>query len=192
MAGCRIYRKNKNCARTAHTAIFSQSISIKMKAYLSYSVGESQKNVIMTSATKLRAEGYTPISGILNDAYENDIRISDLFLGIATLEGNTNDKTFKEWQIAQSKQVPKILLAEKGVILPDELSKEDVFIYDPSRPEDVQKALEKRIQSSQNNKSVSGGFWKKYWAWIVGGTVVVSAVLLLILYYKDKEALVEA
>ncbi len=160
-----------------------------MKAYLSYSVGEAQKNVIMASATELRAERYTPISGILNDAFENDIRNSSLFLGIATLEGNTNDSTFREWQIAQEKQVPKILLVEKGVVLPDGLSREDLFIYDPNHPEDVQKALEKRIQSGQNNKSVSGGFWKKYWAWIVGGSVAVGVVIFLVLYYKKKKPL---
>jgi hypothetical protein len=86
-----------------------------MRAFISFSVNDSEQNIVSILSMKLQDQGYSTIT---NYTYSNSVvgvNKSHLFIGIITSNDNeSNKKVFDDWKYATAQNIPALLLVEKN------------------------------------------------------------------------------
>lgn len=151
-----------------------------MKAFISYSLNDSEQFVLTILSQQLGEEGFIVISNYgLNFTNETQFQInnSNLLIGLITRSGDTNNRVFQEWQYASNRRIPAILLVENTVHIHQSIQhNENVVRFDRNNPnraiESVRNkiSLAKQTVQANNDKAV---------AWIIGGVAVLALIGLL-------------
>jgi hypothetical protein len=159
-----------------------------MRAYISYSLNDSEQYVLSILANILSEEGFLVSSGYNTvrqggqfDLIDfNQINQSNLFIGIITDTGTENQWVLKEWGLASRIKIPAILLIEENVRIQGVLLNIlNIVRFNRSRPEAAIKTVKQKIDQSKllyanpqknNNNAV---------AWVLGGIAAIALISLL-------------
>ncbi|HFA52212.1 MAG TPA: hypothetical protein ENJ95_24605, partial [Bacteroidetes bacterium] len=135
-----------------------------MKAFVSYSINDSELYAITLLAEKLRERGFGISSHYSNEFGEPDSNVavikkitikqiisSSLFIGVVTTLGKNNDFVFEEWEIAKANQVPALLLVEDTAKFLISGSEEGLIIFDRNEPDAAIREINKHISDSRKS-----------------------------------------
>ncbi len=154
-----------------------------MRAFISYSLNDSEQFVLTVLASKLKEQGFIVstshnlFNNMLDPNTFTQLNKSNLFIGLITFTGIANERVFSEWQQATSKQIPSLLLVENNVNLHQTiLQHQNVIRFDRHKPEPSIELVKNKISlsrqsiQSKNDNSV---------AWILGGLAAIALIGLL-------------
>lgn len=156
-----------------------------MKVFITQSIGEEEQIWISRLAWNLRDQDINPITG-------NHLEMTNpnLMIGIATIAGNNQIKFLQDYQIAQNHKIPFLLLVEKGGDVINQLVVDDnVVIFDRGNLELAIETAKNRFAVAEQSKFNPLESLKKYLGWLVGGAVLLTAIILLSTISKTKKTL---
>ncbi|WP_298507464.1 TIR domain-containing protein [uncultured Kordia sp.] len=144
-----------------------------MKAFLSYSIKDSDQIIISLLSTQLREKGFHVLtsqnffSEYVDYTTQNEIDRANIFIGIISNASQYPKRVIDEWNLAETSGTPTILLIEKGVnINPD--FKGDYVLFDRRYPNDAIQEINRKMSQSKESSSA--------WPWIIGGALVLGLV----------------
>jgi hypothetical protein len=167
-----------------------------MKAFISYSLLDSDEYIITKLAGKLEEQGFYPDTGthkfsqILVDETLFKIKSSHLFIGILmptkAKSGASNQRVIKEWEFAISRKVPSVLVVEKSMlnILPN--LNANIISFDKNHPETAIEFVKKTIEESQQPLKTD---MNNRVAWLIGGLALLALIAFLANSYQKKKAI---
>lgn len=150
-----------------------------MKAFLSYSLNDSQQYILTILARILNENGFyvnTPNSVY---AIDNEIKSSNLFIGILTSSGESNNYVINEWNFSIANKVPSILLIEDSVPVIKTLSHPNIIYFNKFDPNNTIQKVQKRIKEYGPQTVVQKESNENALAWILGGAAVIALIKLL-------------
>ena len=160
-----------------------------MKAFISYSLNDSEQFVLTILSRRLKNDGFTiwstyqDFENILDFKTFSQINKSNLFVGIITKSGAANKRVFKEWKEAVNMHIPSILLVEENVKIKAELLKNNnVLQFNRKDPNKAINIVKSRIENSRVHQSKPKKKKDNTLAWILGG---VAALIVLGLLSND-------
>ncbi len=157
-----------------------------MKAFISYSLNDSEQYVLSILSKRLKEQGFITVSsGYYNlvsnnlEHISNQISNSNLFIGVITYTANANSRVLNEWQVAIQKRVPSLLLIEDNVQVHENLLRYQNIIrfnrYDPTTA--IELVRQKINQSRQTTLSTQTK--DNTAAWVLGGLGLLALIGLL-------------
>ena len=162
-----------------------------MRAFISYSINDSEQYVLSILARKLKEQGfivsssYNLYSTLVDFQTYSQLNKSSLFIGIITGDGTDINRVYNEWKIALQKRIPAILLIEDVVAVGQELqSHPNIIRFNKLRPETSIEIVRQKINiSRQPNLQIGKQNNDNTAAWLLGGLAVLALIGLL---SKDK------
>lgn len=168
-----------------------------MRAFISFSVNDSEQNIVSILSMKLQDQGYSTIT---NYTYTNSVvgvNKSHLFMGIITSDDNeSNKKVFEDWKYATAQNIPALLLVEKNkeIALFDnpfqqkEANNPNFISFDRKNSEPSIAIAQLRIEEAtkyiaKNEYQHNGNNWL---AWMLAG---VPAITVMSLFTKGSKSL---
>lgn len=158
---------------------------MKRKAFISYSINDSEQYVLTQLSNLLRKEGFSINSSF--DSFGNpdsilylikkQISESSLFIGLVTQKYESFN-VLKEWQQAQKLNIPSLLLVEESIPLEQiNVRNQNVVMFNRDNPEialnnatvKIREARASTIATNSNN--VIG--------WVLGGLAILLLIDLL-------------
>lgn len=156
-----------------------------MKAFISYSINDSEQFVITLLSEKLRARGFSLTSKFTKDTSNIDaftameMKESSLFIGIITAFGSNNQKVISEHHFAVSKHIPALLLVEDNVQLAPDFVNYNVIFFNRRHPHQAVDKINKEIQKVGNQSVANQGDSNNAAAWLFGGFALIGLINLL-------------
>lgn len=150
-----------------------------MRAFLSYSLNDSNQYILTILARKLNENGFyvsTP-HNVYDINYE--IKRANLLIGIVTQNGNANDSVFQEWDFAIKNRVPSILLIEDNIKLKGNLYHPNIIYFNRFSPDRAIHEIQNRIESYNPPKITQKQNNENALAWILGGVTAIALIKLL-------------
>ena len=154
-----------------------------MRAFISYSLNDSEQFVLTILARKLKEQGfivsssYNLFSKTLDYETFTQLYKSNFFIGLISITGNANDRVFNEWRQAVSKQIPSLLLVENNVTVhPTILQNQNVVVFDRHNPKPSIELVKNKINSSRQSLQPNND---NTLAWILGGLAAIALIGLL-------------
>ena len=154
-----------------------------MKAFISYSLNDSEQYVLTILASKLKEQGfivatsYNALNNILDYNSFSQLNRSSLFIGLITQTGNANQRVYTEWKEATKRQIPSLLLVENNVSIHSTVLKhQNVIIFDRHNPEPSIDLVKNKIKTS---RQVSPTKTDNTAAWLLGGLAALALIGLL-------------
>lgn len=154
-----------------------------MRAFISYSINDSEQYVLSILARKLKEQGfivsssYNLYSTLVDFQTYSQLNKSSLFIGIVTGDGADINRVYQEWRIALQKRIPAILLVEDVVAIGSELlSHPNIIRFNKTRPETSIEVVRQKINASRQSTSQSND---NAVAWVIGGLAVLALIGLL-------------
>ncbi len=147
-----------------------------MKAFLSYSIKDSDQIIITLLSRQLREKDFHVttsqnfFSEKLDYTTKNEIDRSNLFIGLVSIATGYGDRVIQEWDYAKSVGTPTILLVENGVEVNPEF-KDSYIRFDRNNPDQAIDEINKKMVQPKNNSSAL--------PWIIGGAIIVGIIQLL-------------
>ena len=155
-----------------------------MKAFISYSINDSEQYVLVLLSEKLREKGFSLISnhdhgtGRIDPFTAMRIGGSSLFIGVITANGLNHGKVVGEHYMAVSKNIPALLLLEDTAQLSPDFMDSNVVVFNRQNPHEAIEHIHQNIR--QVGKPVNGRpSSNTAAAWILGGLVLAGLVSLL-------------
>ena len=155
-----------------------------MKAFLSYSLNDTDEYVITILAKKLQEQGFYVSAGQnlhfpdTNPESLAEVRSADLFIGILTFNGQINQRVYEEWQYAKESDKSAILLVEWNVDLAEELDfSQNVIRFNRQNPDKAIESIHQYISEARQNSDETDK--QDVLAWILAGMSLVKLVRLL-------------
>lgn len=153
-----------------------------MKAFLSYSVNDTDQFVIPLISKKLQEQRFFVTTGSykfqerLDFQTVNGIITSNLFIGLITNTGFNNQRVYNEWVYALNNKIPAILLVEDSYELRENLKRHPNLIrFNRYNPEVAIENINRRIVKSKNPNSTL----EDAAPWILGGLAIAALVSML-------------
>ncbi len=150
-----------------------------MKAFLSYSLNDSEQYVLSILVKKLNEQGFIVSSSYDNYSFIgfeqfNQINSSNLFIGVITATSREYERVINEWEAAVKRKVPALLLVDNAVTVHAPYSTNpNIIRFDKYNPdpsiETVKKKIAQSRETSQDNST----------AWALGGLAVLALIALL-------------
>ena len=165
-----------------------------MKAFLSYSIDDNDEVVIPMIADKLRKKGFFVTNGSISPGQsginawtQHGIDTSDLFIGLLTTDGTSDEKVHKEWDYSINKGRASVLLVEDGYAghVKNGKANANVIKFNRHKPEGAIEKIRKKIEWSKN----ADGTVTELMPWIFGGTILIKLLTYLSRRRKTAEAL---
>ncbi len=157
---------------------------MKRKAFISYSIKDSEQYVLTLLSNLLREEGFTIDSSFdfldHGDSFrdiKNKIANSGLFIGLITAAGK-NKYVLAEWQEAQNSNTPSLLLIEDTIELKSASSNnQNILRFNRNYPESAIEEATFKIRKSKETQvdDVSDNIV----GWILGGLAILAIITLL-------------
>lgn len=151
-----------------------------MKAFLSYSLSDTQEYVVTIMARQLREKGYTLMThtgthlGL--SALNTTLRGCSLFIGVVTQRSNEYDRVVNECNQADAWQIPALLLFERSVAHnAGVLDHPNVVVFDRFDPNPALEHVRDRIAWARSPETKSDDTA----AWVIGGAAVLALIALL-------------
>lgn len=152
-----------------------------MKAFLSYSIQDSDQILITLLSRRLREKGFHVMTSQnffnedLDFTTKNEIDRANLFIGMISKATGYRDRVIQEWEHAKATGTPTILLVENGVRINPEF-KDDYVRFDRTNPQKAIDEINKRMEEPKDSASA--------WPWIIGGAIVLG---IMQLFASDKD-----
>jgi hypothetical protein len=170
-----------------------------MKAFISYSLPDSQEYAVTLLARELQEQGFYPDTGpykfnnTLDDETFFKIKSSHLFIGILmptrAKSSASNQRVINEWEFAITRKIPSILLVEKS-IMPNISTNQgaNIVSFDKNQPDKAIEFVKKAMEEAQRplKKDINNTV-----AWLLGGLALIALIGFLAKTVK-KEQLVAA
>jgi hypothetical protein len=167
-----------------------------MKAFISYSLPNSDEYIITQLAGKLEEQGFYPDVGPYKHNADLDhetifkIKSSHLFIGILmdkkAKSSASNQRVIKEWEFAISRKIPSVLVVEKSMLHTVPNLNTNIISFDKNHPEIATEFVKKTMDESQqplkadiNNRV----------AWLIGGLALLALIVFLANSYQKKKAI---
>lgn len=151
-----------------------------MKAFLSYSIKDSDQIVITLLSRRLREKGFHVITSQnffnkeLDLATMNEIDRANIFMGIISNSSRHRDRVIQEWKHAKSTGVPTMLLVENGVKINPNF-KGNYVRFNRNNPSQAIEDITRKMEQPKEDSSAL--------PWIIGGAIVLG---LIHLFSNDK------
>lgn len=158
---------------------------MKRRAFISYSMQDSEQYVLTLLSNLLREEGFQVDSSFDSLGYGDSIEYgikkkiseSDLFIGVITQTGR-NNYVMQEWEQAQKSRIPSLLLIEDKVkVNPLSLSQPSILRFNKYYPEDAILKATSKIKHARNSSKQSEG--ENVAGWLLGGLAILALIKLL-------------
>lgn len=146
-----------------------------MKAFLSYSIQDSDQILITLLSRRLREKGFNVMTSqnffdkYLDFTTKNEIDRANLFIGIISKSTGYRDRVIQEWEHAKAAGIPTILLVENGVRINSELNV-DYVRFNRNNPQGAISEINRRMEEPKDKASA--------WPWIIGGAIVLGVMQL--------------
>lgn len=158
-----------------------------MRAFISYSLNDSEQFVLSILAHKLKEQGfivsssYNLSSSLIDFQTYSQLNKSTLFIGIITGSGMDINRVYSEWQVALQRRIPAILLIEDVVAISQELQNHpNIVRFNKLSPEVSIEAVRQKISaSSQVSIPTNEQSNDNKAAWLLGGLAVLLLIGLL-------------
>lgn len=154
-----------------------------MRAFLSYSLSDSQDYVVTVLARQLQEKGYTLMTGhggfyhSTLDAYEGVLRTCGLLIGVITEGSDEVDRVTYEYNKADEWRIPALLLMEQRVAAESGLlTHPNVVAFNRYDPAAAIQTVRNRIAHAVAPKTTQSDDTA---AWILGGAAVLALIALL-------------
>lgn len=150
-----------------------------MKVFLSYSLNDRDLFILTLLAEELNKKGlYINQSNDFNSPKSSSLTIvninnSSLFIGLISGTGHEKHRVEREWQLANSKNIPCILLIENSVTINRNL-KSQYIIFDRFNSHHAIEELKKIINKKKQDENDSNAL-----AWILGSAALIAIINLL-------------
>ncbi len=145
-----------------------------MRAFISYSVNDTDQFLLTLLSSELQKRGVTITQS--NDFHMEmssltkvNVSKSNLFIGIITGSGQEKNRVFKEWKLAYVSNVPSILMIENTVNV-DPNFKSPYIIFDRNYP---QNAIE-QLKSKMTELKAEADKNPNVLPWILGGAALLA------------------
>ncbi len=150
-----------------------------MRAFLSYSLNDTQQYILTILARKLNEYGFYVNTTHSVYSVEYELKRSNLFIGILTSNGDSNEKVIQEWDFSIANKVPSILLIEDNIQVSTRLTHPNIIYFNRFDPQNAIQVAQERIKrfspplvaQKENNENAL--------AWVLGGVAVIALIKLL-------------
>lgn len=158
---------------------------MKKKAFISYSMKDSEQYVLTLLSNLLGDEGFIVDSSYdslnpgqtIEHAIRKKISDSSLFIGIIT-ESGRNNSVLREWQQATTLRIPSLMLVEDTVQINSPLlQKPNVIRFNRYYPEEAINRAVGKIQRARSNPNEQEG--ENVLGWVLGGLAILALIKLL-------------
>lgn len=157
-----------------------------MKAFVSYSLNDSEEYILTILSRKLREQGFSIVSSYreyrntLDYETFSQLSKSNLFIGVITKKGQANKQVFAEWREATKRQIPALLLIEENVnVTPYLRNQSNVLFFNRHRPEVAIEAVRTKITRNNQRTISTRQRNDNSAAWILGGLAALAIIGLL-------------
>ncbi len=157
-----------------------------MKAFISYSLNDSDKYILSILAKKLKEQGFTISSSysqyknILDLTTASQISSSNIFIGVISSKGSSNQRVLEEWRQAVKRKVPALLLLEDNIHVQEAILKHpNTIFFNRENPSISVEKIRERISRSRGVQSYGKTRNNNSTAWILGGIAALTLVGLL-------------
>jgi hypothetical protein len=155
-----------------------------MKAFISYSINDSEQYVLSLLSNKLRERGFSPVSNFygrfatsVNETMAAmKIKESSLFIGVITSTGLNHEKVIAEHNMAVSMNVPALLLIEDNIQPPLGFTNYNVIFFNRSNPHIAIERINKNIQNVGNLATSPQKNSNNAVAWLLGGLALIGLI----------------
>jgi len=156
-----------------------------MKAYISYSLTDSEQYIVSVLALKLNEQNFqTDLSYFdyegeqLSFSTRSRIKNSHLFIGILTQDGSRFNSVHKEWSYALETKTPAIILVEDTLFEfnPQLKHHPNVLGFNRAYPEATIAQVHQNIKDAALKQK---GKLNNALAWMLGGVAAIALVRLL-------------
>ena len=157
-----------------------------MKAFLSYSLNDTDQYILTLLSSELRKKGFSikqsnDFHSEISPLTKVNVNQSQLFIGILTGDGEELERVQKEYRIASTAGVPSIYLIENTVDINSKFNLPHI-IFNRFNPQTTIDELNMRIEQRKNEQNQDSS--SNMWAWILGGAALLAVLALLT--KKDK------
>jgi hypothetical protein len=147
-----------------------------MKAFISYTLTEQEQYIATLLSYRLREQGFTLIlsnnSEVVDETTKYQIFLSQLFVGVVTINGHQWQRVLGEYDLAMQNSTPSILLIEEGVPIHPSFSGSYVLFNRTNIHNAIEEIKRRMIQrnTKPNNEALG---------WILGGAAILGIIALL-------------
>lgn len=150
-----------------------------INVFLSYSLNDQDEYILSLLANQLQNKGCSiyqssNFSKELSPLTINDIKNSQLVIGLVTGKSVERDRIMNEWQTAINFKIPTILIVEDIVPI-DSSFNHPIITFSRNNPQLAVEELRKKMDKMQNKKDENSSAA----AWLIGGAVVLGLISLL-------------
>lgn len=160
-----------------------------MKAFISYSLNDSEQYILTILSRRLKEYGFSIWSTYDDSISSFDFKTfsqlnkSNLFIGIVTKSGNSNNRVLKEYFQAIDLNIPSLILAEDKVAnSPNFQNRENILIFNRENPEKAISFVKEKIEEAKNKQMLLPRKKDNSIAWLLGG---IAALIILALLSDD-------
>lgn len=158
-----------------------------MRAFISYSLNDTEEFVLTILAKRLAEQGFTVsssynlYSNVVDFSTYSQLNKSNFFIGIITQEGNSKERVFNEWRVASEKRIPALLLIEDNVQITQQLANHpNIVRFNKTHPQPAIDFVRQKINSTtQVTVPLSNPTNNNTVAWMIGGLAVLALIGLL-------------
>lgn len=153
-----------------------------MRAFLSYSLNDNDQFVIPLVSSQLQEQGFFVTNGSYHITNQNarhsvnEINKANLFIGIITNTGNSNDRVYNEWRFGLNSGTPSVLLVEENYPLHSELNgNPNIIQFNRYEPNSAIESIRNRARNVGSRSNTSSDAVP----WILGGIALITILNLL-------------
>ena len=150
-----------------------------MKAFLSYSLNDSDQFILTLLAEELTSRGFSitqsnDFNTEMSLITKSNNHKSNFFIGLISGKGNEKNRVENEWRLAYDSKIPSVLIVEDTVTINNTFKSHCIF-FNRNNPDKAVQELSMKIQSMKKRVNDDSNAW----AWILGGAALISLISLL-------------
>lgn len=152
-----------------------------MRAFISYSINDTDQYILTLLSSKLRSQGFiiTTSQNFYNSRLDqmtmNAISECHLFIGIIMRQSVEKNRVMDEWKFSKRKNIPNLILIEDNVRM-QEGFRGNFIQFNRNNPK---AAVDKINSKMQQKRAISQSSDDNTLSWILGGAALLAIISLL-------------